>query len=156
MDACRGSIAVTAPTEDRYPTVTPYLLYEDVPAAIVWLERAFGFEERLRFADDDGTVNHAEMRVGRDGIVMLGHPGPDYRDPRHVGGGTALVHVVIDDVDGHAERARAAGARILREPADQEYGDRRYDVEDLAGHLWSFAQHLRDVPAEEWGAVAAS
>jgi uncharacterized glyoxalase superfamily protein PhnB len=89
MDACRGSIAVTAPTDDRYPTVTPYLLYEDVPAAIEWLGRAFGFEERLRFAAEGGTVNHAEMRVGRDGIVMLGHPGPDYKDPRHVGGGTA-------------------------------------------------------------------
>jgi PhnB protein len=147
---------VTAPTGDRYPTVTPYLLYEDVPAAIEWLERAFGFQERLRYAADDGTVNHAEMRVIRDGVVMLGHPGPDYRDPRHSGGGTALVHVMVDDVDAHAERARAAGAHILREPADQEYGDRRYDVEDLAGHVWSFAQHLRDVPAADWGAVAAT
>jgi PhnB protein len=146
---------VAGTTDDRYPTVSPYLLYEDVAAALDWLRDAFGFEERLRFADDDGTVTHAEVTVGTDGVVMLGHPGPDYRDPRHLGGGTALVHVMIDDVDAHAARARAAGARLLREPEDQAYGHRRYDVEDLAGHTWSFAQHLRDVEPSAWGATSA-
>jgi PhnB protein len=140
---------------DRYPTVTPYLLYEDVAEALAWLERAFGFQERLRFTTDDGTVNHAEMTVGEDGLVMLGHPGPDYRDPRHTGGGSALVHVMIDDVDAHAERARTAGAALLREPAEQDYGHRRYDVQDLAGHTWSFAEHVREVPPEGWGASAS-
>jgi PhnB protein len=146
---------VAGTTDDRYPTVSPYLLYEDVAAALDWLRDAFGFEERLRFADDDGTVTHAEVTVGTDGVVMLGHPGPDYRDPRHLGGGTALVHVMIDDVDAHAARTRAAGARLLREPEDQAYGHRRYDVEDLAGHTWSFAQHLRDVEPSAWGATSA-
>jgi PhnB protein len=146
---------VAGTTDDRYPTVSPYLLYEDVAAALDWLRDAFGFEERLRFADDDGTVTHAEVTVGTDGVVMLGHPGPDYRDPRHLGGGTALVHVMIDDVDAHAARTRAAGARLLREPEDQAYGQRRYDVEDLAGHTWSFAQHLRDVEPSAWGATSA-
>jgi PhnB protein len=144
---------VAAIADDRYPTVTPYLLYEDVDAALVWLCDAFGFRERLRFADDDGTVSHAEMTIGVDGLLMLGHPGPAYRDPRRLGGGTALVHVLVDDVDGHAERARAAGARILREPEDQAYGHRRYDVEDLAGHTWSFSQPVRDVAPGDWGAT---
>jgi PhnB protein len=146
---------VAGTADDRYPTVTPYLLYEDVDAALVWLRDAFGFRERLRFADDDGTVSHAEMAIGEDGLLMLGHPGPDYRDPRRAGGGTALVHVLVDDVDAHAERARAAGARILREPEDQAYGHRRYDVEDLAGHTWSFSQHVRDVAPGDWGATTA-
>lgn len=139
-----------------YPRVTPYLLYEDVAAALDWLARTFGFRERLRYAADDGTVNHAEMTVGGDGVVMLGDPGPEYRNPEHMGGATVIVHVVVDDVDAHFARARDAGARILREPADEEYGDRRYDAEDPEGHKWSFAQPIREVPREQWGAVAPS
>ena len=73
-------------------TVTPYLLYEDVAAAIDWLSRAFGFEEQLRFADDDGTVTHAELALG-DGAVYLGNPGPYYRTPNRVGTSTHHVHV---------------------------------------------------------------
>jgi len=63
------------------------------------------------------------------------------------------VHVYVEDVDAHYTRAKKAGATIVSEPKDQEYGDRRYDAKDVEGHLWSFAQHVRDVPAEEWGAT---
>lgn len=136
-----------------YPTVSPYLLYEDAGAAIDWLCQAFGFRERLRFEDDGGVVNHAELEVGSDGLVMIGHPGPDYRSPDRSGQNTGIVHVYVDDVDTHFRHARASGARITREPADEAYGDRRYDCKDLEGHDWSFAQILRDVPAEEWGAT---
>jgi len=132
-----------------YPRVTPYLLYEDVAQALDWLAGAFGFRERLRYAAEDGTVNHAEMTVADDGVIMLGHPGPEYRNPNRRGGPTALTHVVVDDVDAHFTRARDAGARILREPADEEYGDRRYDAEDPEGHLWSFGQPVREVSPDE-------
>jgi uncharacterized glyoxalase superfamily protein PhnB len=60
-----------------------------------------------------------------------------------------LVYVYLDDIDRHCEVARAAGAGIVREPEDQFYGDRRYDTEDPEGHMWSFAQHIRDVGLEE-------
>lgn len=138
----------------RMPRITPYLLYEDVAAALDWLSRAFGFRERLRFAAEDGTVNHAEMELA-DGVIMMGDPGPEYRSPKRLGQGTQQVHVYVDDVDAHFERARAAGATIVAEPTDQPYGDRRYDAEDLEGHRWSFAQHVRDVPPAEWGATEA-
>jgi uncharacterized glyoxalase superfamily protein PhnB len=131
---------------------TPYLLYEDVGAALEWLSRAFGFRERLRFQGEDGAVTHAEMELD-GGEVMLGWPGPDYRNPRRLGQTTQLVHVYVEDVDAHFERAREVGAEIVSEPQDQEYGDRRYDVKDPEGHLWSFAQHVRDVTPEEWGAT---
>jgi PhnB protein len=137
-----------------FARITPYLLYEDVGRALEWLSNAFGFEERLRFADDDGTVTHAEMTLD-DGVFMLGHPGPEYRSPKRLGAHTQLVHVYVDDVDAHFERARKAGATIHAEPTDQEYGDRRYDAEDLEGHRWSFAQHVRDVAPGEWGASKA-
>lgn len=133
-------------------TITPHLLYGDVAAAIDWLGRVFGFEERLRFADDSGTVTHAELTLGQ-GEVFLGHPGPDYKNPKELGAYTHLTHVYVDDVDAHFARAREGGATIHAEPENQIYGDRRYDTEDLEGHRWSFAQLLREVPAEEWGAT---
>ena len=117
--------------------IAPYLLYEDGAAAIDFLTNAFGFEEVVRM-EDGGVVNHAELKLGDD-TVMLGYPGPDYRGPKKTGISNALVHVYVDDVDAHFERAKAAGAEIVTEPADQEYGDRRYDARDPEGHSWFFA-----------------
>ena len=136
------------------PTVTPYLLYSDVNAAVAWLTRTFGFKEVLRYTDTDGVTNHAEIQIG-DGLVMLGNPGPFYRNPERLGGVTQFVHVYVDDVDEHHDWAVAEGARVIAELEDQPYGDRRYDAVDLEGHNWSFAQRVRDVPPEEWGAETA-
>jgi PhnB protein len=135
-------------------SITPYLLYEDAAVAIVWQGRAFGFEERLRFADEDGTVTHAELTLG-DGLIYIGHPGPDYRSPKRAGTWSHLVHVYVDDVDAHHARAAEAGATILTEPEDMPYGDRRYDAEDLEGQRWSFAQRVREVAPGDWGATTA-
>jgi PhnB protein len=132
-------------------TITPYLLYEDVASALDWLRDAFGFEEVLRFEAESGEVNHAEMRIGGDSLY-LGDPGGDYRSPKQLGQRSSLVHVYVDDVDAHFERAKAAGAEIELEPTDQPYGDRRYDAYDLEGQLWSFATRGKEVPPEEWGA----
>ncbi len=133
---------------ENMPRITPYILYEDVGAALDWLTKAFGFSERSRMAAPDGTVNHAEMELS-DGVIMMGHPGPDYQNPKRHGHVSLLINVYVDDVDKHFEQAQAAGAKILDEPEDQFYGDRRYAVEDLEGHRWNFATHVRDVPPEE-------
>ena len=128
------------------------LTYEDVGAAADWLCSAFGFRESgERYADDEGRVTHAELAFG-DGEVMLGFASPHYRSPRrhaaecehaarwldnpYVVDGV-LVHV--DDLDAHVERARAAGADILRGPDDQPFG-RLYAAADLEGHRWMFVQ----------------
>jgi uncharacterized glyoxalase superfamily protein PhnB len=121
--------------------IAPYLLYEDAAAAIDFLTSAFGFEETVRMTDDEGRVNHAELRLGDDS-VMLGYPGEEYRSPKSADHRSGLVHVYVDDVDAHFERAKAAGAEIIMEPADQEYGDRRYDAYDLEGQFWSFSTPL--------------
>ena len=120
--------------------IAPYLLYEDGAAAIDFLIKAFGFEEVMRM-EEGGVVNHAELRLGDDSI-MLGDPGADYEGPNKADHRTALVHVYVDDVDAHFGRAKAAGAEIVMEPTDQEYGDRRYDAKDPEGQLWSFATNL--------------
>ena len=130
------------------PRITPYLYYEDVAAMLKWLAGAFGLRESFRMDGPDGKVAHAEMRLG-DGVVMMGRPGPDYRNPNRLGGLTQSLHVYVDDVDAHFAHARRAGAKVIAEPADQFYGDRRYAAEDPEGHQWFFAQHVRDVSEEE-------
>ena len=135
------------------PTITPYLLYEDVDAALGFLARAFGFEEVLRFTGEAGYVNHAEMRLGDD-VIYLGDPGEEYRNPARLGGATVLVGVSdLEDVDALCERARAAGAQISEEPADQAYGERRFAAVDPEGHQWHFSQPIADVAPEDWGAT---
>ena len=119
-------------------TITPYLFYEDAAAAIEWLSKAFGFRERMRSELPGGRVAHAELELEGDS-VMLGEPGGDYRSPKRLGAVTGGVHVYVTDVDAHFEQAREAGATILQEPTDQEYGDRRYDCVDIEGHHWYFA-----------------
>jgi uncharacterized glyoxalase superfamily protein PhnB len=135
-------------------TITPYLLYSECDQALDFLHRAFGFEEVLRYTGAAGYVNHAEMRLGESSIFM-GDPGEQYRNPRQIGHETVGIYVNVDDVDAHYERAKAAGAEIDEEPTDQDYGERRYSARDPEGHLWFFAQPVRQVAPEEWGAVVA-
>ncbi len=135
--------------------VSPYLLYSDAGAAIEYLQRVFGCREEMRSTAPDGRVNHAEVTCPDGGVVMLGDPGEGYRNPRVLGAVTQMVHVYVDDVDGHYRRARQAGAVIERELADQPYGDRSYSAVDPEGHRWFFATRVREVAPEEWGAETA-
>ncbi len=135
---------------EGYQRVIPYLLYEDAPAAIEFLGKAFGFEERMRFEGKDGAIGHAEVEY-KDNVVMLataaaeaGHDSPKNLSAKH-----GLVMVYVDDVDAHHDQAKAAGAKIIRELADQFYGDRTYGAEDFEGHSWYFATHTKDVAPED-------
>ena len=127
-------------------TVIPVLVYPDVRAAVDWLSGAFGFVERVRIGDD----HRSQMQVGTGGGVIVA----DVRGERRVpepGVETHLLKVRVPDVDAQLERARAHGARVLKEPTEYDYGERECTVEDLAGHRWQFTQTLRDVAPEEWG-----
>jgi PhnB protein len=140
---------------EGYPSVMPYLLYEDSDAALGFLVDAFGFTEKLRLTDDGGRVNHAEVQMN-DGVIMLGTPPGDFKNPAKLGGKTQSVYVYVDDVDAHYERAKQAGAKIVREPEDQFYGDRNYGVEDPEGHEWYFGTHVRDVSEDEMRTAASA
>lgn len=133
--------------------VIPMLSYEDVGRAADWLTNAFGFEERERFADHDGTVTHVTLSLD-DGLVFLGYPSPDYHGPRrHAEECEAArrwretpyvvdgVMVYVDDVSAHFDRARREGATILTEPENNAAaGQQQYRAEDIEGHRWMFAQ----------------
>jgi uncharacterized glyoxalase superfamily protein PhnB len=121
--------------------VTPYLLYEDADAAIEFLTRAFGFREVDRTIGAAGGI-HAELEVPPDGAqIYLGAPPGDFRAPAKVGR-TSIVHVLVDDVDAHHDRAKAEGAKIVEELNDLPFGHRRYTCDDPQGHQWSFATEI--------------
>src|SRR5512132_1663959 len=132
--------------------MVPMLTYEDVGAAGDWLCAAFGFSPSgEEYRDDEGRVTQAELAYG-DGVVMLGFAGPEYHSPRrHAQECTQAakwldnpyvvdgVLVQVEDLDAHLERARSAGAEILRGPDEQPFG-RLYTAADVEGHRWMFVQ----------------
>jgi uncharacterized glyoxalase superfamily protein PhnB len=141
--------------------VVPWLIYDDVAAAIPWLCEAFGFTERLRTAPEpDGTIHHAQLAVGSGSVVLTGRPAAErsasplgtQASPQPPCAFVESVYVQVDDVDRHCERAQRFGARILRAPRSCEFGERQYSTEDLAGHHWTFSQSIADVSPETWGA----
>ena len=132
----------------RWPSIYPRLAYEDVPAAIDWLTRAFGFGEREDARRDGGDTTLAWMEHG-GAVVMLGISGAHGLDsPQGIGGTSVMVNVYVDDVDEHYQRATDAGATIVMELEDTTFGLRRYEELDSEGHHWHIAQHLRDVPRD--------
>lgn len=133
----------------------PAVFYKDPMAALNWLQHAFGFELSMLIEAPDGAHSndmHAEMCIGGKGRVMVGAEWIAWaKSPASLqGANTATIHVDLEqDVDAHCERARAAGADIEEEPADQFYGARTYRARDLEGHVWTFAQTIRQVSREE-------
>jgi uncharacterized glyoxalase superfamily protein PhnB len=127
----------------QHATVIPVLAYPDVNHAADWLCAAFGFRVRLRIGTHrvqlhagEGALTLRELRENEaEGALGLGHS----------------VTIRVEDVDGHCKRAKDAGARITLEPVTQPYGERQYNVEDLAGHSWTFSQSVADVDPREWG-----
>lgn len=129
-------------------TVIPCLRYRDAPAAIEWLCQTFGFEKQLVVPNDDGAIAHAQLTFG-NGMIMLGSVlkmqtafGRLMKQPDEIGGAeTQSAYVVVSDADAVYARAKAAGAEIVIEIKDEDYGGRGFSCRDLEGHLWSFGTY---------------
>ena len=135
----------------RLPSIGPLLWYRDPTTAIRWLQEAFGFETGMVVEDGRGGVVHSELWLHGGYIMVVGPPSGGAVSPAAFGGrSTQAVHVQLQSgLDELCERARAAGAAIEREPADQPYGDRVFTCRDLEDHPWSFGQTVQDLsPAE--------
>jgi uncharacterized glyoxalase superfamily protein PhnB len=125
----------------------PSVRYKDAHAAIAWLERAFGFERHAVYDGPEGTVAHAELRLGT-GMIMLGsasNPGPNrhlYATPEEIGGRvTSPLYLIVKDCVPVWERAKAAGAEVVMELKEMEYGGKAFSVRDPEGYLWSVGEY---------------
>jgi uncharacterized glyoxalase superfamily protein PhnB len=126
---------------EGYHTVSPYIVVSGVDKLIEFAKQAFGAAEVYVSKRPDGSVQHAEVKIG-DSIVMMGEGQDIKKFP-------AMLHLYIEDVDAVYQRALQAGAKSIREPSDQPYGDRSGGVEDAFGNQWWISTHVADVSSEE-------
>jgi uncharacterized glyoxalase superfamily protein PhnB len=132
--------------KDTKATVIPCLRYRNAPAAIEWLCQTFGFEKQLIVPNQDGTIAHAQLSFG-NGMIMLGSVldtefGGLMKQPDEIGGAeTQSAYVVVANADELYERAKSAGAEIVIEIKDEDYGGRDFSCRNLEGHLWNFGTY---------------
>jgi uncharacterized glyoxalase superfamily protein PhnB len=135
-----------AKAKNTTATIIPALRYRDAPAAIEWLCRAFGFEKHLVVPGEQGKIAHAQLTFG-NGMIMLGsgHGGAYdrlIRNPSEIGPAvTQAPYIIVADPDDHYRQARAAGAEMIMDIADQEHGGRAYTCRDPEGHIWNFGDY---------------
>ncbi|HEY4653234.1 MAG TPA: VOC family protein [Cyclobacteriaceae bacterium] len=137
--------------KDSHPitSITPMLAIRNAADAIVWYGKVFQAEEVTRLKDPNGTIAHAELRIGNSRI-MLAEEHPDYnRSPTILNGTSVIIHLYVDNVDEVVVRAVKEGARLIFAVKDQFYGDRSGRFEDPFGHMWIISTTIRKVPHEE-------
>lgn len=125
------------------PRIFPTFRYNDAARMIDWLSNAFGFTVHAQYADETGVIQHAQLALGSS-MIMLGTVRDDaygrmVGEPGQNGGKS--VYVAVDDADALYARAKAAGAQILEEPTDRDYGSREFICADPEGNVWSFGTY---------------
>ena len=133
-----------------YHTLTPYMTVRNARAAIDFYKKAFGAEKVLKLDMADGTIAHAEIRIG-DSVVMLSEENEAWgtKSPLSLGGSPMFLMAYVADVDAAFRRAIDAGAAEIRPVADQFYGDRSGTLKDPYGHQWTLSTHIEDVSEAE-------
>lgn len=134
----------------KTPGLVPCLAFKDVPRAVEWLSRVFGFRERYEARLSWTGGCRAWMELGDVLIALSTDGGHELRSPENVGGVSVGLKVYVDDVDKHFQQAKAAGAIIVSEPEDGFWGGRIYRAKDIEGHQWEFSQAGLDLDAAEW------
>jgi len=138
------------PIPAGYHTVQPYLYFKNTAEAIAFYSKVFGATERMRMPDKDGRIMHAEINIGDSCIMMADeNPAVGAYSTEHFGGAPMSLMIYVDDCDAVYKGALEAGAKSLREPADQFYGDRMAGVADPFGFHWWIGTHIKDVSMEE-------
>jgi uncharacterized glyoxalase superfamily protein PhnB len=118
------------------PSISPALRYRDPRRAVDFIVDVFGFTSEM-VHEDEGRIVHAELSYG-DGLVMVS---PDSPEPYGERAGYGWIYVAVEDADAHHAHAKAAGAEIVRELEDQDYGSRDYSARDFEGNVWSFGTY---------------
>lgn len=135
---------------DGFHAITPYLSVKDAIAAILFYQQVFGAKEIGRISMPDGSVGHAELRVG-DSTIMLAEEMPAWgnKSPATLGGSPVGIALYVNDVDTVFQKALDAGAVVVEEVKDQFYGDRSGTLTDPFGHKWHILTHIEDVSFSE-------
>ena len=128
----------------------PYLTVKGAPAAITFYTDVFGAKERYRLTEPGGRIGHAEIELGNV-VLMLCDEYPEYGflGPQKPGTSGAVIHLHVNNADEMAARAVAAGAVMIREAADQFYGERSCTIRDPFGHDWMLGHEIEKVTPEE-------
>ena len=135
--------------EDRL-TVTPYLTIRNAGAAIEFYKQVFGATEKMRMAEPDGKVGHAEIEIGNARIMISDeYPELGVLGPQTLGGTTTGFHILVEDVDAVFSAAIAAGAIEQKAVSDQFYGERSGKLADPFGHVWYIATIKEELSDEE-------
>ena len=130
------------PIPEGYHSVTPYMIGRPAGKVLDFVKEVFDAQETFRMPGPDGTIGHAEFRIG-DSMVMISDGGDQWAPM------PCSLYVYVANVDETYKRALKAGATSLKEPADQFYGDRSASVKDFAGNIWGIGTHIEDVSPEE-------
>jgi PhnB protein len=132
-----------------FTSLTPMLAVRNANAAIDWYKKVFKATESNRLTDPNGTIAHAELRIG-DSIFMLAEEHPDYnKSPDSLKGTSVILNLYVPDVDSLEKLAIESGATSIFPVADQFYGARAGRIQDPFGHMWIISTHIRDVTSEE-------
>lgn len=130
------------PIPEGYPPVIPYLTINNIAEVIEFLKRTFDAQVSYAMELPDGSIGHAEVRIG-ESVIMLGAASDEWKAM------PSNFYMYVEDVDARHQRALEAGATVVMEPTDQFYGDRHGGVKDAAGNIWWIATHIEDVSNEE-------
>jgi PhnB protein len=138
------------PIPDGYHTATPYLIVKGAADALEFYKQAFDATEMMRMPGPNGSVGHAEIKIGDSPIMMADEvPAMGFLGPQTLGGTPVSLMLYVEDVDSQFQKAVAAGATVLKPLQDQFYGDRSGTLTDPFGHVWTLSTHKEDLTPEE-------
>jgi len=126
--------------------IIPTMRYKDASAAIEWLCNAFGFEKHLVVPGENGTIAHAQLKFGNAMLMLRSEINNEYgkfiKTPKDLDGiNTQAPYIIVEEIDDHYSRAIAAGAEIVLDLKEEEYGGRGYSCRDIEGYIWNFGSY---------------
>jgi uncharacterized glyoxalase superfamily protein PhnB len=134
-------------------TVLPHVAYRDLPTAIDWLVKHFGFVEQYYYTDSTtGKIAGAQLRLSNAYVMAHTIKAADGSTPGELGYSLQSLTIFFDDVDAHYRKVKSTGVRLVEQLHETVYGELQYAVQDVEGHLWIFSQHAKDLNPDQWGA----
>jgi uncharacterized glyoxalase superfamily protein PhnB/predicted enzyme related to lactoylglutathione lyase len=131
-------------------TVFPHVVYRNLADAIAWLTKTFGFTEHFRYGNP-AEPSGAQLHLG-NAWIMVRSARDGEQPPAQLGYGTQSLTVFVEEIEAHYRHTKSAGAKLVEELHETEYGEFQYAAIDLEGHHWLFSKHVRDMSPDEWGA----